>query len=479
MSMANICIDDYVVKDITRDPVSYPSDVAELNKKALEEFQNKPLGFICPPGFTGKNDDQGNFVPVVDPIQCFKSETDIFLEDLELIGISIIGCVPGAGPILQGICTIFLNKFKPKPISAADVHKRLNEKLPQLKKELLEVLESKIEKSELATYKDMCEKGFQSLTAGGMELLFDDLLILKKKLKKNIIPDPDDSFLSGLRGKFDKFRVDIKAMMPMFSNYKYLEHVYERYIEIMFIYIMMMYQLVYNWYTYGFDPKLARGTPKTANYKETHGYRYKIHINTQKCLINLQNCLNTNRSGMKNLKQMLIFDPVLYPLPFIKNETPIFVENPKLSIDSSKKKSFILRIDGGYILMDQEREKPDSFDSITGCKGIFFNGEPIKFSVGLSDPKFVRVRCFISGDSSLNLKPTVSINGNKKEYDGDFIESGSFKCQKSPENIRTGFYHWNKLPEKIKDMEIEIDCPSPSKDNLNRLLFFEVIATQN
>ncbi|KAN0028838.1 hypothetical protein ACTFIV_010702 [Dictyostelium citrinum] len=165
MSMENICMDDVVVKNITREPVSYPADIVELNTKALAEFQKNPLGFVCPPGFTGsKSPNQGDYVPIPDPIQCFKSDTDVFLEDLELIGISLIGCVPGCGPILQGIATIFLQKFKPKPISAEDVKKKLNERIPELKKELMDALDSKIEKSELATYKSTCDRGFSSFS---------------------------------------------------------------------------------------------------------------------------------------------------------------------------------------------------------------------------------------------------------------------------------------------------------------------------
>ncbi|EGC37240.1 hypothetical protein DICPUDRAFT_97317 [Dictyostelium purpureum] len=453
-------------------------NLQELNDEIIQKYTEQPLLVIVPFGFTGSK--QGTYSPVNDQLDLGMEKYKPCLEDLEILTCSLIGCIPTVGPLCQGVFTSFVGLFKEKQLSAEDIKKMTDEKLGKLKEELLVTIDEKIEKAKIENYKKICQNSFIGFSQSSLELLMDDLSILRKKLEKK--KTPKKTFMDGLRQKFDLFRINIKSLFPLFEEKKYLEYIYKQYLDLIFLYIMCMQNLMNFWYQYQFDACYARGTPAIPEYniKATHSYREKLHINIQRFLQSLQDGLITNKPGLEKASIILECDPILYPVPLLKANSSDYSDGNILINVKQRRVPFIFRIDGACCSGSNDTNISDEVDSLTGCKGVYLKVGP-KFNVKLSEPKYVRVRLFIANDKSNSPNLNLSSNNSIGEHNWNKIEDefGSLQSTKSEKKCvyTSGFVQSKK--SKTKESELNFTILDKTQNNNNKLLFIEVIVSDS
>ncbi|EGC37262.1 hypothetical protein DICPUDRAFT_77119 [Dictyostelium purpureum] len=178
-------------------------DLNKLNEEVTKKLDENPLQTIAPIGFTGKSEDKNDlYNPVVDALDINVATLYTPISDLELSVSSVIGCIPEVGALCQGFFSVFMSRTKEETLTKDVVEKIINEKIAKFKVELEHIIDQKISKSEAEQYKTICDKAFKGLCNSSLELLIDDLNILKKKLLLKEKVNPTDGFMVGLRGKY-------------------------------------------------------------------------------------------------------------------------------------------------------------------------------------------------------------------------------------------------------------------------------------
>ncbi|EGC37260.1 hypothetical protein DICPUDRAFT_91672 [Dictyostelium purpureum] len=483
-----------------------PFDLEKLNENTLKKFKEDPLNTIVPAGFTGDDGEESDFSPVQDPLQIGVASLKPNLDDLETMGVAVIGLIPTVGPLVQGFYQIFRNRTKVQALSKEEVENLLDSKIKALKQEMEQLIDQKLEKSQIEQYKTLSKGAFEGFYNSSLKELSQDLDILKLKLSKKEIEKPEGSFLTGLRGKYDIFRDSIKALLSLLQDIKFVPYVYNQLVDITYLYIFCMQNLINYWYQYGYVSEYARYTPASSSGKATHSYRDKLHINIQKTLKTLQNGLYKIQPGLDNLSKMLEMDPVLYPVPLFKapvvpsfngmadvKRLKLSYSRPVVEIDvNMHARPFIYRVDGVNFIGNWSIEDisgcprmvPKEKDQITDCYGFYLKTDP-SILIKLSEPKYVSIRLFTKMESNEFCLDT-GFFGFIQKHDFESgslapnpIKSGSFEMPLEERFCRSGFSILRKSEGPLSEFDVSFQGGSSDITNFDKLLFLEIVISDN
>ncbi|KAN0037945.1 hypothetical protein ACTA71_000117 [Dictyostelium dimigraforme] len=462
----------------------------EFNQKVLEELKKDPF-MIVPASFTGvKNVAEGTFNKAVDKLH-ITSELFVPREgDIELAVSSLIGCIPTVGPIMQGVFLLMSSKMRGTQRKEIITHETIDNMIDiefaKIKRELFDIMDKQIEKTEIENERKLCEKAFQALKESGLEMLEESLTFLKLRMLSDNVPDKKDPLLGDIRGYFDILRTNIKKLLTVFYQPKIFDKNPKYAFDVMIIYILVMNDLINHWY--------ALGTPADDEDPATHSFREKLHINIQRFLKTVYECakneyllikqveevpvdiLDTDTKPieeedvvkdknvrlMKNVDKIFFSDPFFYPIP----STTVGVEKSKgsvqtIEIDTTTKKGpRIYRLDAqslyatpndnfgqpppqsedeyqddpgmGHPPMMEDGTDPDkmniappvvTYNSGTKCYGILLKGEAF-IGIKLKEKYFISVRWFFYYD---NTYSGIEYSLGKKDESVDNWTSPSTK----------------------------------------------------
>ncbi|KAN0037915.1 hypothetical protein ACTA71_000086 [Dictyostelium dimigraforme] len=464
-------------------------DLKVLNSKAKDSYAKNKMT-PAPVGATFVEDDKGIYSPVEDPLNIAVQELIMSADDVEIMLVSAIGLVPNVGPILQGVyCRL---GSQASGFDKSNIKSIIDQRMEVFKKDMNKIIDDKIEGLNRSIYKTISENSFNGIVNSSLELLMDELTVFKKKLEDGEEMRPGDSFLQGIRRKFDLFICDIKTLFPLLSDPEIVIYSYPQLIQILYLYVCCLENLMMFWHQYGFPPERSRGTPAIPGVvKEVLSFRKKIHTDLHRYLKVFQDNLKGNEPGLDAATGLLGFDPILYPIPVVcctsgksKNNyhemalaDAKVAPNPTITIDVDQKTTpFIYRIDGvsmvGNVYQEsisaRPRTVPESKDPVTGCYGFYSYPEGF-INIKLSKEKAVSFRIFCSYEEKETCY--LSFEKNKNEQWKEFTyESGSIR---DPENqkksIKSGFFISKKYTGLSKDFGVKIKMFGA------RILFLELV----
>ncbi|KAM9981857.1 hypothetical protein ACTFIY_004161 [Dictyostelium cf. discoideum] len=405
---------DNSVTSVVKDIEQY-----EVAKKKVEEILKKNPLAVIPIDMYGTVETEDPF----DIIEFFTPTSD----DIETVATKLIETIPIVGDVLGVVFQLFWKRMNDED---KQKKKELEERLAEFKKEIIGIIDKKIEASEIEQWKRNC----QSLVDGmgsTLETLKGALERLRYQLVNGEKVDPVSR--ESIRTKIDILRNDIKKVYIFTSNAKFVKHTIPQFLESIFLYIFLIRSIDYFWYQWGIPEIEVVGRPATDKSKRLKSLREKLHDKIIDGLfIITENCQDA--SILKNAHLILKNDLVLYPVPLIIG-TPIKARSqlkeklheidysymPEITIPEHSI-PFIYRMDASCLRQDPKSQNIASmkndfkYEPISGCNGQFLSGE-LSLNVNFPDSlkgKKVMIRLLSMHDSKYGGNLNISF-GNESE----------------------------------------------------------------
>ncbi|KAN0004250.1 hypothetical protein ACTFIZ_010392 [Dictyostelium cf. discoideum] len=376
----------------------------EVAKKKVEEVLKKNPLAVIPIDMYGTVETEDPF----DIIEFFTPTTD----DIEVVATKLIETIPIVGDVLGVVFQLFWQRANDDDKKKK---KELEERLAEFKKEMIEIIDKKIEASEIEQWKRNCQSLVDGL-ASTLETLKDALERLRYQLVNGEKVDPVSR--ESIRTKIDILRNDLKKVYIFTSNSKFVKHTIPHFLESMFLYIFLIRSIDYFWYQWGIPEIEVVGRPATDKSKRLKSLREKLHDKIIEGLfIITENCQDA--SILKNAHLILKNDLLLYPVPLI-------IGAPSKARDQLKEKiheidynyvpeitipensiPFIYRMDASCLRLNPRSQNISSFkhdfkyEPISGCHGQLLSSE-LSLKVNFPDSlkgKKVMIRLLSMHDS--------------------------------------------------------------------------------
>ncbi|EAL69050.1 hypothetical protein DDB_G0277097 [Dictyostelium discoideum AX4] len=399
---------DNSVTSVVKDIEQY-----EVAKKKAEEILKKDPLAVIPIDMYGTVETEDPF----DIIEFFTPTID----DIEVVASKLIESIPIVGDVLGVVFQLFWQRATDED---KQKKKELEERLAEFKKEMIEIIDKKIEASEIEQWKRNCQSLVDGL-ASTLETLKDALERLRYQLVNGENVDPVSR--ESIRTKIDILRNDIKKVYIFTSDPKFVKSTIPHFLEAIFLYIFLIRSIDYFWYQWGIPEIEVVGRPATDKSKRLKSLREKLHEKIIDGLsIITENCQDADM--LKNAHLILKNDLVLYPVPLIVG-TPIKAKDqlkekiheldysyvPEITIPEHSI-PFIYRMDASCLRQDPKSQNISSmkrdfkYEPISGCHGQYLSGElllKVNFPDSLKGKK-VMIRLLSMHDSKYEGNINIS-----------------------------------------------------------------------
>ncbi|EGG24984.1 hypothetical protein DFA_03230 [Cavenderia fasciculata] len=391
------------------------------------------------------------------------------LTDPEFIGSCIataLECVPGVGPILASVFSLFWPTDPAKqPVTREELDKRLEE----FKTEMIGIMDKKIQDSEVKTWKTICEAFFNGIVSSA-PILQDKINTLKHRLAED--GKADSTLKTYVREALELQRVQIKTIIQFCASKEFLKDIVKFYQDSLFMYISVMNVLNTWWYQLEVDEYFISGKAANENAGEVKSLRERLHITLQKGINDIATgAMQVHPSYLpefyKNGHLLLKNDSWWYPVKLLihpEQKRPVdtsfdnrnFYCNPVELPDLEH--AYIYRIDAAYFYpgqlqdyMEGKRVFPDSIEPISGCYGLYPTpGSSLPITILGDVKRKVQVRV---------LTTTVYDKTSLTVYDA---ESNNFNPHPRPSP--TGIGHRSAMIRAITDPVQVVDQHSNRND---------------
>ncbi|KAN0035999.1 hypothetical protein ACTA71_005297 [Dictyostelium dimigraforme] len=379
-------------------------DKYEIAKKKVEDMlKENPLAIVPIDMFgTVETDDPFDIIEYFTPT----------VDDIEAVVTPILEAVPIVGPVLGVVFQIF---WKRENGDEEKNKKELENRLAEFKKEIIGIIDKKIEASEIEQWKRNCQSLVEGL-ASTLETLKDALERLRYQLVNGEKVDPVSK--ESIRTKIDILRNDVKKVYIFTSNEKFAKDTIPQFLETIFLYIFLIRSIDSYWYHWGIPEIEVVGRPATDKSKRLKSLREKLHDKIIDGLhIITENCQDADI--LKNAHLILKNDLVLYPVPLIIGE-PFKAKDqlkekltelnynylPEVTV-SDHSLPFIYRMDASCLRQDPRSQNISAvkhdfkYEPISGCHGQFLSTElllKVNFPESLKG-KHVMIRLLSMHDS--------------------------------------------------------------------------------
>eukprot|EP01133_Synstelium_polycarpum_P012814 gene12814-15037_t len=415
-------------------------------------------------------------VNIKDPLQVIMEFDGPDMEDVNIIITSVIGCVPLIGPLLQGVFALFWKRA----VEDETVTKGfLDNKLKELKEEMIKVMDKKISDSEIVQWKEICDSFLKGLYSSCTQL-GNAISLLKSVLDDG--EEPDEATLESIRVRLG---IDIigccESLISFCNNPKYIRYTVPYYIEALFIHSLAYRQLDASWYQLKINRRLVSGRDSNSKSGRVKSYRELIHETMVPGIKIIAKGWNDNilketpeeNRHIANAPMLLKNDMYFYPVPLL--EAPLKIlpvcktlseasAIPTIKIPGDRKYPFIYRIDAANFLPDQNSEDitgsrtVPELDLISGCRGLLVHNYYASIHIELPRTATVRFRVFgnYSNDcSKISLgfvKDKFKIPGfssDPHEMDPVIDPIDCTTCSDNTER-KSGFTYTDKIPDLKK-----------------------------
>ncbi|EGG15596.1 hypothetical protein DFA_10438 [Cavenderia fasciculata] len=325
------------------------------------------------------------------------------LTDPEFIGSCIstaLECVPGVGPILASVFSMFWPADPAKqPITQEELDKRLEE----FKTEMIGIMDKKIADSEVKTWKNICEAFFNGIVSSA-PILQDKINTLKHRLAED--GKADSSLKTYVREALELQRVQIKTIIQFCASKEFQKDTVKFYQDSLFMYLSVMNVLNTWWYQLDVDPYFISGKAANENAGEVKSLRERIHITLQKGITDIAAGARQAKADeipdfFNNGHLLLKNDAWWYPVKLLihpEQKRPVdtsfanrtFYCDPLVLPDLEN--AYIYRVDAAYFYpgqkqdyMEGRRNFPPSIEPVSGCYGLYptpGSSLPIKINGG-------------------------------------------------------------------------------------------------
>ncbi|EGG15598.1 hypothetical protein DFA_10440 [Cavenderia fasciculata] len=406
-------------------------------------------------------------------------------------------CVPGVGPILASVFSMFWPADPAKqPITQEELDKRLEE----FKTEMIGIMDSKIADSEVKTWKNICEAFFNGIVSSA-PILQDKINTLKHRLAED--GKADSSLKTYVREALELQRVQIKTIIQFCASKEFQKDTVKFYQDSLFMYLSVMNVLNTWWYQLDVDPYFISGKAANENAGEVKSLRERIHITLQKA--NADHIKEFYANGHLLLKN----DSWWYPVKLLihpEQKRPVdtsfghrsFRCEPLVLPDLEN--AYIYRVDAAYFYpgqnqdyMEGGRTFPDSIEPISGCYGLFptmGSNLPITIPGGVKRKVQVRVltttnytkttlTVFDTDDDNYSPpRPNISGLGHRSAMIREISDPLQVVDQNSNYNhYNTSGFAWSQMmfTNNVSLQFSGFKSPSSPKFFEERVLFVEII----
>ncbi|EGG15569.1 hypothetical protein DFA_10411 [Cavenderia fasciculata] len=252
------------------------------------------------------------------------------LTDPEFIGSCIttaLECVPGVGPILASVFSLFW----PADPKKAVTQEELDKKLEEFKTEMIGIMDSKIQESEVKT---------------SVPILQDKINTLKHRLGEDGKANP--TLKTYVRDVLELQRVQLKTIIHFCGSKGFRKDTIKIYQDTLFMYISVMNVLNTWWYQLEVDEYFISGKAGNKNGGEVKSLRERMHITVLKGITDIA-------AGARENKRDLLTPQ----LPDLEH-------------------AYIYRVDAAYFYpgqkqdyMEGRRNFPPSIEPVSGCYGLY------------------------------------------------------------------------------------------------------------
>ncbi|GAM26108.1 hypothetical protein SAMD00019534_092830, partial [Acytostelium subglobosum LB1] len=482
--------------------ISTPSDHLEVKGMAMNVYnaikkdpkQMIPFCMIC------------NALEIKDPFQVYqdikREGLKIDKEDVNIIFSSVLGCIPIVGPLLQGVFALFWKRASPSDTVSKD---ELNKKMEELKRNIIGVIDSKIQDSEIRTWTENCHTVLLNLRNSCTSLKEDlSALIYKLDNKETITGD----FLTDIRTQIKLTLDHSKELLTFCSNPKYMRYVLSYYIEALFITISIYGLINAFWYQLNYDEIYISGRkPNRKSPKGVKSNNEKLHDVLMHGLSLIGHHAHPNDgygSFVENAHMLLKSDVFMYPLPLIMYEPgeeesqeemmpmPDKVPDKVIKLPS-KSTAYIMRMDARNTFnyrtfkikgIHYEDDRYPSYEPLTGCLGKSFLITGTRaYVIKLDQPRNITIRLYgryFKGDKHLNFEGTDgSGKAFKQTLDVTKYKFGSLQpyVERQPDlpDLFKAGYAVSKQFKQVKEMTFRFS----SSTVMHYLYFMEFMVTLN
>ncbi|GAM26106.1 hypothetical protein SAMD00019534_092810, partial [Acytostelium subglobosum LB1] len=443
-----------------------------------------------------------NALEIKDPFQVYedikREGLKVDKDDVNIIFTSVIGCVPGVGPLLQGVFALFWKRASPSDsVSKAELDKKMEE----LKKEMIGIIDSKIKDSEIRMWTDICQTVLWNLRSSCTSMK-TDLSALIYKLDNNETITTD--FLTDIRTKITLALDHSTQLLNFCSNPKYMRYVVRFYIESLFTNISIYGLINAFWYQLNYDEIYIAGRkPNRKSPKGVKSNNEKLHDLIMEGLALIGNHANPDdgyEAFEKNAHLLLKSDVFMYPVPFImyqpgdqenkEFQRPLPNEGvPDMVIKLPvKPTAYIMRMDADNLfnyLVDERLDMADRSgwtEPLTGCAGkAFMWVETRGYVIKLDEPRNITIRFYGHYRSHIKHLRFEGSDGSgqpfKETLDPTKYQYGACRPpgHRLNNNAFKAGFAVSKQFKQVKEMKFRFSTTSL----FNHLLFIEFMVTLN
>ncbi|GAM26107.1 hypothetical protein SAMD00019534_092820 [Acytostelium subglobosum LB1] len=450
-----------------------------------------------------------NALEIKDPFQVYedikREGLKVDKDDVNIIFTSVIGCVPGVGPLLQGVFALFWKRASPSDsVSKAELDKKMEE----LKKEMIGIIDSKIKDSEIRMWTDICQTVLWNLRSSCTSMKIDlSALIYKLDNNETITTD----FLTDIRTKITLALDHSTQLLNFCSNPKYMRYVVRFYIESLFTNISIYGLINAFWYQLNYDEIYIAGRkPNRKSPKGVKSNNEKLHDLIMEGLALIGYHANPDDrydSFEKNAHLLLKSDVFMYPVPLIMYE-PGEQENKEYESElpegddkvpnrvinlPTKPMAYIMRMDAYYVFtyqmdprISQSLGNRDGWiEPITGCLGKNFEWTSLRsYDIKLDEPRNITIRLY---GHYLNYVKSIDLEGTdgsgkpfRETLDVTKYQYGALRPPAQRYNHRDNSvykagYAVSKQFKQVKEMTFKFSIDAI----MCHLLFIEFMVTLN